>query len=209
MVNTFQTPTTILLAGCSQAGKSSFVKRLLDHRDVMFSTPPESVIYFYGVHQPLFEKMSDVQFHNGLPENFEKFAKPPEPRLFILDDLILDSVSNKNVGNLVSRGVHHLNCSLLIISQNLYQQGKVARLISLNTHYLILFRSMRDGQTIVNLGKQLYPGRGNLLVESYREAMKEKYSYLLIDMHPHSNSSEPLLSSKIFPGEGRWTFTSK
>ena len=37
----------------------------------MFSSPPEKVLYWYGIYQPLFEEMekeiSFVSFHQGLP----------------------------------------------------------------------------------------------------------------------------------------------
>ena len=34
-----------------------------------------------------------------------------------------------------------------------FAQGKCERTIALNTHYIILFKIMRDRQQIVNLGK--------------------------------------------------------
>ena len=70
---------------------------------------------------------------------------------------------------------HHLRFSVLFITHNCFQQGKCSRTISLNTHYLILFRNMRDGQQIVSLGKQLFPSNSMALVEPYKDATREKY----------------------------------
>ena len=39
----------------------------------MFSSPPEKVLYWYGIYQPLFEEMENeisfVSFHQGLPND--------------------------------------------------------------------------------------------------------------------------------------------
>ena len=45
---------------------------------------------------------------------------------------------------------------------------------------------MRDGQQIVNLGKQMYPGKGQTLVKAYSDATSKSYSYFVVNMSPHT-----------------------
>ena len=90
---------------------------------------------------------------------------------------------------------------MIFISQNLFSQGKCARTIALNTHYLILFRNFRDSSQVIHLGKQMYPHRRwQGFVEAYEDATCQPYGYLLLDMSPHS-VPEMRLRSHIFPDE--------
>ena len=59
--------------------------------------------------------------------------------------------------NLFTKGSHHRNLSVIYIVQNLFHQGKGNRSISLNSHYLVLFKNPRDKLQILTLAKQMYP----------------------------------------------------
>ena len=52
-----------------------------------------------------------------------------------------------------TRKEHHRNASVVYITQNLFQQSKSSRTISLNAHYLVLFQSPRDKMQIKVLAK--------------------------------------------------------
>ena len=54
-----------------------------------------------------------------------------------------------------TRKGHHRNASVVYITQNLFQQSKSSRTISLNAHYLVLFQSPRDKMQIKVLANQL------------------------------------------------------
>ena len=205
----FESCSTFCIAGATKSGKTSWVYRLLKYKDVMFTEPVEKVLYCYGVYQPLFDEMSDnitnISFHKGLPNELDSFAKDSKHSLVILDDLMDDVVRHTDMQKLFTQGAHHLRLSVLFITHNCFQQGKCSRTISLNTHYLILFRNMRDGQQIVSLGKQLYPGKGMVLIEAYKDATKQKYGYLIIDMTANGDDTYRM-RSKIFPGEDPWVY---
>jgi hypothetical protein len=81
---------------------------------------------------PSFESVSvrRIQFHEGVPENFEN--EEGKPALIILDDLLTEVYSEK-VCLLFTQGCHHRNISVILITQNLFQQGRYCRDISLNT----------------------------------------------------------------------------
>lgn len=86
----FSSPTTIYIAGPTQAGKSVFTKRLIENANVMFTKPPENFLYAYSEYQPLFDDMqaSNVIFHEGLPDKqkIEEFTQNTKHTLIVLDD---------------------------------------------------------------------------------------------------------------------------
>ena len=63
--------------------------------------------------------------------------------------------------------------------QNLFHQGKGSRNISLNSHYLVLFKNPRDKLQILTLAKQMYPGQTDFFLNQYEEAVKRPFGYLL------------------------------
>ena len=54
---------------------------------------------------------------------------------------MIDTSKDKRILNIFTRGSHHRNLSIIYIVQNLFYQGKDSRSISLNSHYLILFKN--------------------------------------------------------------------
>ena len=160
--------------------------------------PPRKVLYCYGVWQPAFNDIT-ATFHKDLPtpEYLDKFADGRHC-LVILDDLMDSVVKSDDVQRLFVRGSHHKNITVIYVNQNMFQQGKCARSINLNCHYLLIFKNPRDFSQIQYLGRQI--GLGKTLVEAYEDCMKERYGYLLIDLSPH-NYGERKLFSHVFPGE--------
>jgi hypothetical protein len=46
--------------------------------------------------------------------------------------------------------------SVILITQNLFHQGRFSRDISLNTKYLVVFKNVRDKNQFVYLARQVY-----------------------------------------------------
>ena len=61
--------------------------------------------------------------------------------LIVFDDQMIDASKDKRIVNLFIRGSHHPNLSVIYIVQNLFHQGNGNRSISLNSHYLVLFKN--------------------------------------------------------------------
>lgn len=120
-----------------------------------------------------------VEFIIGVPEEFKN--ETSNPILFVLDDSMFET-ENKSVANLLTRGSHHQNISVIFITQNLYQQGKYARTISLNFTHLCVMNNPRDRQQFQFLARQLYPENSKELLRVYKEVTEEPFSYLLIDL---------------------------
>ena len=60
------------------------------------------------------------------------------------------------------------------------------RTISLNSHYLVIFRNPRDKSQINHLAKQMYPGNIKFMQQSYDDATSKPYGYLLVDLKPET-----------------------
>ena len=95
--------------------------------------------------------------------------------------------SDERLTRLFSVGSHHRNLSVIFIIHNLFHYGKEMRTVSLNSHYIILFKNPRDRLQISTLARQMYPGQSQFLIEAFQNATQEAYGYLLIDLKPTTN----------------------
>ena len=202
----FPSCVSMMLNGATGSGKTTWVFTLLRNLNKMFEDAPKLVLYCYGVYQSLYDDMKSqcpfITFHEGLPssDTIKAFATG-QHRMIILDDLLNDVVQSRDMEKLFVLGSHHSHLTVLFLSQNMYQQGRCARTIALNTTYLILFKNYRDTSQLVTLGKQLVPGHHGVLIEAYKDATStSRYGYLVIDMSPHTEDRFRW-RTRIFPGE--------
>ena len=170
----------------------------------MIEPPPSRIVYCYGEYQQLFKKYSDVEFRQGLP-NLEDFDGS-QPTLLIVDDLMIET--NEEIANMFTKGSHHRNASVVFLVQNLFHKNKHVRTISLNSHYMVLFKNPRDASQFASLARQMYPNKSAFAVEAYKDATREPYSYLLVDLRPEQDE-ELRLRTNIFPGETQYVYVSK
>ena len=201
----FSSPSTICIVGPTGSGKSVFAKQFIENTNKMFPKfPPKKILYCYGIYQPLFEEMEReipyITFQHGLPseEILNDFASSGDHCLCIIDDLMNAATKNEDVELLFTQKSHHMNISVIFISQNLFNRNKNARTISLNTHYYILFKNFRDGQQIKCLARQIYPSCPRSFVYAYEDATRAPYGYLYVNMSPHAAHNDIRLMSNIF-----------
>lgn len=205
-----QHPFTMVIAGPTGCGKSYFTRDLLKHRDELFSTVPDKIVWCYGIYQPLYDTIQqdypEVLFVEGLPTKYQEYLGTNT--LFIIDDLMSECGSDKRLTHLFTKGSHHLNLSIIFITQNFFHKGKEMREITLNAHYLILSKNRRDLSQVMHLGKQLYPRHLKYFQEVYEDATKQPFSYLMIDLR--SETPEELrLRSQIFPNQIQYIYQMK
>ncbi|KAK6175873.1 hypothetical protein SNE40_014250 [Patella caerulea] len=198
-----KTPFTCMISGPTQSGKSQLVRRLILELPQVVDQPIDRIVWCYGVWQPLYEELAGiVEFVEGLSASLN----PKERTLLIIDDL-MDETTDK-VSKLFTRGSHHENTSVIYIVQNLFHKGKHHRTISLNAHYMIIFKNPRDMSAITQLAKQMYPGKTNFVRESYEDATRKPYSYLFLDLK--STTPDLLrLRSSIFPRDNPTVYVPK
>ena len=71
--------------------------------------------------------------------------------------------------------------------------------MSLNAHYMVLFKNPRDVSQFANLARQMYPKSSQFAVEAYRDATREPYSYLLVDLRRGQDEELRLRTKHFFP----------
>ena len=180
-----QTPFSMGIFGCRNSGKSVFTKNLLisDLIDVPF----KKVLWIYKTWQDeLFKEIAgrlNIEFLDDLP-NFEEMGRQ-ENTAIVIDDYFVEAANNNQVLALFSRG-RHLNISIILLSQNLFHRGKYARDMSLNMDYIVIFKNVRDATQIRHLGQQMYPENKDFLVNAFRDATKEPYTNLFLDLRSNS-----------------------
>ncbi len=200
----FRTPANYYICGQSQSGKSHLVRSMLDNLEELFYPVPTKILYCYGEHQKEFDdlsqKLPNIEFVDGFPNDLYASVEGHNKSLVILDDLMSQCSNDTRVSDLFTRGSHHRGISVFFLTQNLFPPGKLSRTISLNSHYMIVFRNPRDSLGISTLAKQVFPHRVNYLLDSFRDATSKPYGYLLIDCH-QLTPENMRLRTNILPGE--------
>lgn len=195
----FHSPTTILISGVSQSGKSTWIEKVINFNDQLFDTPPKKIIYCYSAYQNLFDRIKNkVNLFQGIPSLEEICLPNKEHVLLILDDM-LDQLS-RDIVNIFTVSSHHCNISCIFVTQNIFFKNPHLRSISLNSHYIVTFRQPRDLNQIQVLGRQILPHKSKVFLKIYSEATKKKYNYILINIHP-ANELHTSIHENIFPNE--------
>ena len=110
------------------------------------------------------------------------------------------SGGDKRIANLFTKESHHRNRSVIYIVQNIFHQGTETRNISLNTHYIVLFKSPRGKQQILTLARQINPGRVPEFMHAYEKATSHPHGYLMVDLKPTTHDHHRL-KTNVLPGE--------
>jgi hypothetical protein len=201
----FNFPSTIGVFGSSQVGKTTFVLKIIENADLMFTTKPIRILYCFSAWQSAYDKLSKLPYvtlNEGVPTRaqMEEFTYDRAPTLLVLDDLMAKIIKDPDVQHYVTVLGHHNNIGIILIMQSIFPQGKCARTISLNCHYMVLFNNRRDLNQIKVLSRQIMPGRSDFFMDSYKKAVKCPFAYLLVDIHPLSDPQFEL-RTRIFPDD--------
>ena len=173
------------------------------------SEPAHTIFYFYKVWQPLYkkikEKFPNVEFIHGAPKTVVEFTdiiekeRKNKSKLCIFDDLAaeLEDV----IESIVSVMSHHYNCSVVVLAQTLFSsKHKSFRVVSLNSHYVVLFKNPRDVSQISTLASQIGQS-ARFLKHLYQNEMKKSFSYLLMDFHQKQDEERARIRSNIWADE--------
>ena len=199
-------PFTCLVSGPTGSGKTSLVKAIIEEK--VINPFPKNILCLYAADQPLYKGMKEVEFYRGIPDDIEDRFNPKEENLLIIDDLMTQCHSDERMTRLFSVGSSHKNLSVIFIVHDLFHQGKKMRNISLNTHYIILFKNPRDSQQISTLARQMYPGNSHFLIEAYQDATKKAHGYLFIDLKPKTKD-QLRIRTGILPSDTHYVYVNK
>jgi len=193
----FKTPSLIILSGSSQAGKTTFVHKLL-HNKHLFEHPPAKILYCMGVETQSLPP-AGVELYRGLPdEDSIRVFCGGSPAVVILDDLLIEMQKRPEiVQSLAIRLVHHLNITVIILTQSLFD---VSRVVRTNANYVVLFRSDASQLAVSTYGRQLFSGAMyKYFLDTFKDATNEPYSYVVIDIHPRTHPQIKLVSQIFSP----------
>jgi energy-coupling factor transporter ATP-binding protein EcfA2 len=184
----FRHPTTVLVAGPTGCGKTEFVYKLLTTHEAIQPTP-QRIIFIYSEWQPAYDRMKQAL------QNTIEFVKDYEPKalyesispavrnMLVLDDQMdSENMKGNTLCKFFTQGSHHRNLTVLYIVQNLFNQDRSMRTVSLNSHYLVLFKNPRDMTQIRTLATQMYPKQPSFLMDAFDDATSKPFSYILLDL---------------------------
>lgn len=187
-------PFTMLVSGPTGVGKTVFVQKLLQAD--LFDVEPKRIVWAYGEWQESYEKFP-YTYVKGLGTIDEVIEQISGPQILVVDDLMGQDIDI--LQDWFTKKSHHRNTSIIYIVQNLFD--KQQRTISLNAHYLVLFKNPRDASQIGVLARQMYPGRSHFMQEAYADATSTPRSYLFVDLKPDTDDHHRLRSD-ILEGAG-------
>ena len=192
-------PFTCIVAGPTGCGKTSLITDII-LQDGIYPRPKQ-VFWLYSIDQPLYKKANKrILYEQGLPDDLEERIDGKQPILVVLDDLMTVVHSNERLTNMFTVGSHHRNLSVIFITHNLFHKGKEIRNISLNTHYIILFKNPRDRRQIQSLAQQVQPGNTRFVVQAFEDATHDAHGYLLFDLK-QTTAERLRLRTNILPSD--------
>nr|CAD2191446.1 unnamed protein product [Meloidogyne enterolobii] len=191
----FNAPFTMIISGATGSGKTLWLLKFLKNTEHLIDTPPSKIMYCFGEMNEIVFKIKEmgITTYNGVPE--PELIK--QHQLLVLDDLMLN-IQSEFLDLLFTRGSHNWGVSVIFVTQSLY--GRNTKTARANAHYILLTKNPQGLLQVRTLGSQLFPKMLNYFLEAYRDATSERFSYLLINMHP-STEEHLRLSSNIFPDE--------
>ena len=195
-LNVLTTPFRLIVAGGSGSGKTEFVKKLVNKQ--FYAEPMENVIYCYPDYLTEILTKFDipVQYYKGLPDT-TFMANIPDDSLLILDDMMMECAKCEDIAKLFSVVARKRRISVILISQNIYQQGKYFRNIRLNATGIVLFKFRAANDSNLRLVRDLGLGK-HLSRRLLEEALSERYAYIMIDIHPNRQFDFGCIRSNIF-----------
>ena len=116
--------------------------------------------------------------------------------------------TDERVASLFTKGSHHKNASVIYITQNPFNENRQNRNISLNTHYLILFKNPRDSGQIACLERQMFSTQSQYFLESFANATVLPCGYLSADLRT-TTSDDLRLRTEVLPGENTFAYIYK
>lgn len=197
----FKHPFTCMIAGPSKSGKTTLLKKILNSNKIIIDKPPEKIVYCYSRWQDVFNELKSVvptiEFKQGLPD-IQQFNSRIN-NLLILDDLMSECGKEQSIKEIFTIDSNHQNLSVYFLTQNLFNNEKNNRTISLNCNYMIILNNPRDKLQLSYLARQMFPENAKYLIECFDDAVENKhYGYLLLDFTQTTNKDHRVQTDLCF-----------
>ena len=196
----FHTPSSMLVVGPSGCGKTVFTTKLLLNNQDLFAEPPKAIHFCYGSWQKGFERLKKggVKFHEGVPDSASLPKWFPQGGVLVMDDLMDEGSNDKNVMDIFTKHSHHQNITVIYLCQDIFPNGKFAKSISRNVHYVVAFKNPRDQLGLRNLLLQSFPTRWQEVMDTFRKVTDARpFGYMLLDFHAASRDDQRVMSQLL------------
>ena len=189
-----RTPLAAVVAGPPGCGKTVFIVNLLKNQTQLLNKPIEELVWFYGQENEYTKSLPKilnnikVRLIQGLPKDFKKYIDPKVNQMYVIDDMMTEITSNRQVTELYSLQCRHTNTSIIILLQNLNYPGRERLTFLRCSHLLVIFSNPLDLSMVSALAKKVMPLEHKTFMEIFREVTNEPYTPLIIDGHqktPH------------------------
>ena len=163
-------------------------------------SPPSCIIICHSCDQDFYQLFHTLGYPlkliKGLPDIVNDLPNVPKDALIIFDDL---QHLAADITPYFTKYSHHCKLSIIYLSQNLFL--KPNRTITLNSNYIILFKSPRDKLQIRTIAQQMAPGNASWIMRAYNNATRDAHSYVLID-YVQNTHDDMRLRDNIIPTLG-------
>ena len=146
------------------------------------------------------ERYPGIEFEKGWRDKIFDSLSHEQRNILVLDDQMGVASSSSSVADLFTKGSHNSNLTVIYLVQNVYNQGKSQRTISLNSHYSVVFRNGRDASQFRTMAYQICPNNSKWLIDSFTHAICKLYGYQVLDHHL-STAEHQTVVTYILPGE--------
>ena len=145
----FQKPIRAVFSGSSQSGKTFLIGKMLEKQKRLFGDEFQMIKYFF----PCYLDDSPVNYHESIstPICYEKgfpskeaILSLPKNSLIIIDDQYDEVVQSNLMSQFFKVISGKRNLSIIVVTQNYFQQGKYGRDIRNSCNYVGLFRNCGD-----------------------------------------------------------------
>ena len=203
----FKAPFTACLAAGTKCGKTTWTTRFVKDALNLINPPPEEIYWAYGEWQDAYNNLPpNVKLIEGLPD-IESF-KNKTRKLLICDDLMRNFAKQKDeLCRLFCQGSHHFHLSVIHLVQNLFFSN--LRDARINSHYIILMKNPSDRLQVLNLAKQIFPGKQSVLTEAFDDACAKPYGYLVLDLEPSTDDNMRLRTNIFSDDKVRYVYQYK
>lgn len=194
----FKVPATVLVAGSTHSGKSYLINQILIQRKILIEQPVYRVVYYYNTWQPLHEHLKAtiprIQFRNEIDLGRKPEKAPLGRTIITIFDDFGEALQDRELGAFILKHflvwTHHLNHVTFFISHNVFETNRFnyQRTLSLNSHYIVCFRNLRDVKQITTLASQVYGSDAKEFMKIYKRVLgpRSPSRYILINCHPCS-----------------------
>lgn len=168
-----------IVYGSTGIGKTYFMLKILEDRLIL--PFPDHITYMYGAFQPFMSEWNDgikpaIDFVQGLD-----FTRVKNNSVLVIDDLLLSN--SKLVAETFILGSHHRHISVFYLTQNLFPNDPLFRLMSLNSHYFVLFQNPRNQRQVFTLAQQAFTDLKPFR-EAYIRASRKSRGFILLSFNP-------------------------